>query len=107
MPPEVVWSILALLLGLAGGSGAAFILLRRQERANLNSSQHRAAELIAHAQKEAENLRKEAELKAKDELFKIREDFNREVYEVLALQRAPARRLLEREDMLQHQFQLQ
>ena len=59
MPPEV-WSILACLLGLATGSSAAFILLRRQERNNLNSSQHRAAELIAHAHKEAENLKKSA-----------------------------------------------
>src|SRR6516164_6037919 len=107
MPPEVVWSILALLLGLAGGSGAAFILLRRQERANLNSSQHRAAELIAHAQKEAENLRKEAELKAKDELFKIREDFNREADKVKAEQRDLERRLEKREDSLEQQHQLQ
>jgi ribonucrease Y len=107
MPPEVVWSILALLLGLAGGSGAAFILLRRQERANLNSSQHRAAELIAHAQKEADNLRKEAELKAKDELFKIRDDFNREADKVKAEQRELERRLEKREDSLEQQHQLQ
>ena len=93
MPPVVVWSILACLLGLGAGSGAAIFLLRRQERNNLTSSQHRAAELITHAQKEAENLKKEAELKAKDELFKIREDFNREADKTKSEQRELERRL--------------
>jgi len=107
MPPVVVWSILACLLGLGAGSGAAIFLLRRQERNNLTSSQHRAAELITHAQKEAENLKKEAELKAKDELFKIREDFNREADKVKAEQRELERRLEKREDSLEQQHQLQ
>src|SRR6516165_3722332 len=107
MPPEVVWSILACLLGLGAGSGATIFLLRRQERNNLTSSQHRAAELIAHAQKEADNLKKEAELKAKDELFKIREEFNREADKIKAEQRELERRLEKREDSLEQQHQLQ
>jgi ribonucrease Y len=105
--PEVFWSILALLLGLAIGGGAAFILLRRQERNNLTSSQHRAAEIVTQAQKEAENLKKEAELKAKDELFKIREEFNREADKVKVEQRELERRLEKREDSLEQQHQLQ
>src|SRR5438034_1035316 len=77
--PELVWIIPAALLGLAIGIGATFWFLRYViDRSNLDSARQRSAELITQGQKEAENLRKEAELKAKDEFFQKREEFNRE-----------------------------
>jgi ribonuclease Y len=104
--PELVGTIAA-LLGLAVGGGVTFWLLRRQDRLNLNSAQHRVAELVAQAQKEADNLRKEAELKAKDEIFQKREEFNREVEKGRQEQREQDRRLEKREDSLEQQHQAQ
>jgi len=105
--PETVGIILAALLGLAGGGGGAFWLLRRQARLNLDSAQHRAEEKVVQAQKEADNLRKEAELKAKDEIFQKREEFNREIEKLRHEQRDQERRLEKREDTLEQQHQAQ
>jgi ribonuclease Y len=107
MPPELVWSVLAALLGLVVGGGGAFLFLRRQDRLNLSSTQHRVAELVAQAQKEADNLRKEAELRAKDEIFQKREEFNRESEKSRQEQREQERRLEKREDSLEQQHQAQ
>ncbi|MBM4068443.1 MAG: ribonuclease Y [Planctomycetes bacterium] len=99
--------ILAALGGLGVGAGATFWLLRRQDRLNLSSAQHRAAEIVAQSQKEAENLRKEAELKAKDDMFKLREEFNREAEQSRNEQRELERRLEKREDQLEQRHQAQ
>lgn len=99
--------ILAALGGLGIGAGATFWLLRRQDRLNLSSAQHRAADIVAQSQKEADNLRKEAELKAKDDMFKLREEFNREAEQVRNEQREQERRLEKREDLLEQKHQAQ
>lgn len=101
----LVWISLAALLGLTIGGGITFALLRRQDRLNLNSAQHRVAELIAQAQKDSDNLRKEAELKAKDDIFHKREEFNRELEQSKNEQRDQERRLEKREDLLEQKHQ--
>lgn len=101
----VVLICLAALLGMGMGGGVGYILIRRHDRFNLASAEHRAAELIGQAEKQAENLRKEAELKAKDELFKKREEFNREVEQAKAEQRDQERRLEKREDAIEQKNQ--
>jgi ribonuclease Y len=106
MPAEcVVWICLAALVGLGGGAYASFRLVRRHDRLNLNSAQHRAAGIINQATKEAENVRKEAELRAKDELFKKREDFTRETELARGQLRDQERRLDKREDSLEQKHQ--
>src|SRR6266496_6149427 len=79
MPPEVLWSSLAAVLGLVFGGGVTYALVRRQDRLNLHSAETRVREIVNQADKNAENILKEAELKAKDEYFKKRDEFNREV----------------------------
>jgi ribonucrease Y len=101
----LVWISLAALLGLGIGGGMTFWLIRRQDRLNLNSAQNRVAELIAQAHKDSENLRKEAELQAKDETFHKREDFNRELEQTKNVQRDHERRLEKREDLLEQKHQ--
>jgi len=103
----VVWICLAALVGLGSGAYAGFRLVRRQDRLNLTSAQHRAAEVITQATKEAANYRKEAELKAKDELFKKREEFNRELEQARGEIRDQERRLEKREDSLEQKHQVQ
>ena len=79
MPPEVLWSSLAAVLGLVLGGGVTYALVRRQDRLNLHSAETRVREIVNQADKNAENMLKEAELKANDEYFKKRDEFNREV----------------------------
>jgi ribonucrease Y len=106
MPPEV-WLILGLVLGLGVGGGAAWFLVRRQDRLNLQSADARVKETVSRAEKNAENIVKEAELKAKDEYFKKREEFTREAEQVKQEQREQERRLEKREDALEQQHQAQ
>jgi ribonucrease Y len=103
----ILWGCLAGLLGLAGGAFVSFKLTRRQDRLNLNSSQNRAAEILAQAAKESANLRKEAELKAKDEVFQRREEYNREIEQTKGELREHERRLEKREDSLEQQHEAQ
>jgi ribonuclease Y len=103
----ILWSCISGLLCLGGGAFTAFKLVRRQDRLNLNSAQNRAAEILAQAAQGAENVRKEAELKAKDEIYQKREEFNREVDQSKAELREHERRLEKREDGLEQKHQLQ
>jgi ribonuclease Y len=107
MPPEVVWIVLAALLGLGIGTGVSLLYLKVQEKHNLGSARRQADSLITQAQKEADNLRKEAELKAKDELFRKREEVNREIEHFKNEQREQERRLEKREDSLEQKHQAQ
>jgi ribonuclease Y len=103
----VVWCCLAALLGLGAGAATAYAVIRRQDRLNLNSAQQRAREKLAQADKEAENVLKGAELKAKDEIFKKREEFARESDKARGELREQERRLEKREDSLEQKHQLQ
>lgn len=108
MPSEwLVWIIMAALLGLGFGGGAAWVLVRRVDRFNLNSAEVRAKELVVQAEKSAENLRKDAELHAKDEVFKKRDEFNRESEQTRAELRDQERRLEKKEDALEQRHQAQ
>src|SRR5882724_6114746 len=93
------------LLGLMGGGAATYFLLRRQDRLNLNSTEARVRALVAQAEKNAENIVKEAELKAKDEVYRKRDEFNREVEQFKSAQRDQERVLEKKEDALEQRQQ--
>ncbi len=93
----VISGLAALVVGLAAG----YTLARVQDRARMSGAQARADELLAQAQAKAENFRKEAELRAKDELFKRREELTREFDQKLNEVREQERRLEKREDLLE------
>src|SRR5262249_29784980 len=97
MTPEIILSCLA---ALGVGLTAGYVSARLQDRWQLTSAQARIAEFHQQAKQQADNLLKEAELKAKDELFKKREDFTREVEQAWVEQREHERRLEKREDTL-------
>src|SRR6266540_1721875 len=107
MPPEVLWSSLAGIVGLVVGGGVTWFMVRRQDRLNVHSAGARTRDLESQAKKNAENIIKEAELKAKDEYFKKREEFNREVEQFKNDQRDQERRLEKREDALEKEHQEQ
>ena len=70
----VLWIVLAALLGLGVGGWCTFKLVRRQDRLNLTSAEHRAVEIRSQAEKEADNIRKESELKAKEQALQARQE---------------------------------
>jgi ribonuclease Y len=84
-----------------------YVLARLLDRYRLGAAQSRVADLNAQAQREAENIRKDAELKAKDELFRKREEFNLEMEKARAEVREQERRLEKREDVLDQKHQAQ
>jgi ribonuclease Y len=93
----------ALVVGFGAGSAICYVWVRRRESHNLHSSEVRAKELISQAEKNAEHILKETELKAKDEFFKRREEFNREADKTRNEQKDQERRLEKKEDLLEQQ----
>lgn len=103
---EPLWYTLAALAGLLAGAVGCFFYLRRVESQNLLSAETRAKELVSQAEKNAENILKESELKAKDEFFKKREEFNHEAERTRNEQREQERRLEKKEDLLEQQSEV-
>jgi ribonuclease Y len=103
----VVLVSLAALGGLVVGVTISFVLIRRADRHNLSSAENRAKELVSQAEKNAETILKDAELRAKDETFKKREDLSREIELAKNEQREHERRLEKREDSLEQKHQAQ
>jgi ribonuclease Y len=99
----VVLIVLAAVAGLVGGYGGA----RLQDRRQLTSSQARGEEILALAKTRAENLTKEAELKAKEESARRQEDINRKLEEERNKLHEQERRLEKREDQLEQKHQAQ
>ena len=68
MPVEcVVWICLAALMGLGIGAWASYKVVRHQDRLNLNSAQHRAAEIVKKAASSGRSLREIAREEGVDE----------------------------------------
>lgn len=100
-------ALLGLLAGLAAGGGTCYFVLRKQSRLNHAAAETRAAEIIGQAEKTSENIIKEAELKAKDELFRRREEATRDLEIARNELREQERRLDKREDLTEQKHQAQ
>jgi ribonuclease Y len=90
--------------GLAGAL-AAYFGVRLLDRVKLQGVQTRAEAILQSARDEAETIKKEAELRAKDDLYQQREAFNRETEQVRTELREQERRLDKREDGLEEKGQ--
>ncbi|HZU35166.1 MAG TPA: ribonuclease Y [Gemmataceae bacterium] len=94
---------LAALAGLIAG----YALTRYLDKRTGSSASARALMIEQQANEKANNILKSSELQAKDELFKKREEFNRELESTRAELREQERRLEKREDSLDQKHQLQ
>jgi ribonuclease Y len=102
---ELHWAVtLCSLTGLLG-AGAGYAVVRLRGRSRLSSIRVQADEILRGAREEAETIKKEAELKAKDDLHQQREAFQRETEQVRAELREQEKRLDKREDSLEEKSQ--
>src|SRR5262245_24411930 len=92
-----ICACLALVLGLLLGYGGARVV----DRNRLNSTQAQAMGITEAAQREAENIRKAAELASKEEGFRQREVVEREAEDKRNEMREHERRLEKREDAIE------
>jgi ribonuclease Y len=109
--------VVALLAGLAAGlvvAAGAYFVARAQSRSTLAGAtaladqlRKQIDQLESQARSQAENIVKQAELKAKDEMFRQRETLNREYEQKLTELRDAERRVEKREDALEKSLEAQ
>jgi len=73
--------IIGIIVTLGLGLSAGYLLSRRISSRNLESTENLAARIVSEAKKEAENIKKEAILQAKDNLLKAKNDFESDTRE--------------------------
>jgi ribonuclease Y len=103
---DPLWAALGLLGALSALAGG-YALARWQDRTRLAQGRSQADDILTQARRDADHLHKEAELKAKDELFQKREEFNREIEQARGELREQERRLEKREDTVEQKHQQQ
>jgi len=92
MPPEILYALIALVVGAAIGFFIDFVIKGKSHRT--------AAELISDAKKHSDELRLRAELDAKDELFQRKEKLDKELEKTRQEVRNQERQLDKRESGL-------
>ena len=70
--------ILAIVVALAVGVAVGYVFKQRLSRKRLESSENLSARIIDEAKKEAETIKKEAVLQAKENLLKVKTEFERD-----------------------------
>jgi ribonuclease Y len=93
----VLSSVLSLLVG--------YLLTRSVGKANLVEVRRQADEIVRAAREEADGLKKQAELKAREDLLQQRDAQNREMEQIRGELREQERRLDKREDGLDEKSQ--
>ncbi|MFM7150761.1 MAG: ribonuclease Y [Gemmataceae bacterium] len=102
---QFVVGILSCMTALMGFA-VAVIGIRWLDRSKLEDARSQQQEILRVAREEAETVRKEAELKIRDDLFQQREASNREVEQLKGDLREQEKRLAKREDGLEEKSQI-
>ncbi len=96
----LLWTIIAGVAALAGGLAVGYAYRKNIAEKKIGRAEETVVKLIEDAQKKAESIRKETVLEAKDEIHKLRVEFNRESKVRRNEQIKIERRLLAREETL-------
>jgi len=99
---ELGWVALAAVLGILAGYTARVLYVRWLDR----SASDQRDQILAKARDEAASIRKEADLAAKAERIKRREEFESETHGIRKELRQQERRLLKREDALEKKVEV-
>ncbi|MGO1059879.1 ribonuclease Y [Planococcus sp. FY231025] len=93
---EIIFALLGIIVGVVVG----YLVLKRQNDSDIAGAKHSAEQIVEDAKRQADALKKEALLEAKDENHKLRTETESEIRERrLELQRQE-NRLLQREENL-------
>ena len=71
--------VIGLIIGLAGGVAAGYIVRHRQGMAKIGSAEARAITLIGEAEREADTKRREIIVQAQDEALRLRQEVEEEL----------------------------
>ena len=101
------YCVLLICLAALAGLVVGFFAARYQDHLRQSSTRASREEIIAQARLEADNLKKDAELKTKDTLLKEREKFGKDMEVKHAELRDQERRLEKKDDQLEQKHQAQ
>ncbi|MBI1910885.1 MAG: ribonuclease Y [Deltaproteobacteria bacterium] len=93
------------LFSIVIGVGIGFVIKKKMEEANLQAGRKNAEFIIADAKKESENIRKGAELEAKDLVFQGKLEFEKETKERRKELQALEKRVQSKEESLDKKFE--
>lgn len=94
--PEFVW----LIIGAAAGIALGFIITRFVANSYSKKAHEQAESVLADAHRQADTLRREAVVEAKDEVFKMKQEAQAESKERMREVRAAENRVNQREESL-------
>jgi ribonuclease Y len=98
--------IISALFAFAAGFGIAWWVKTSIIENNLNAAKQEAQRIVAEAKQKAENLQKEAQIEAKDRLFKMKSEFDAETHEMRSELRQQEKRLIQKEENLEKKEKL-
>lgn len=93
--------IISALISFASGFGIAWWVKTSIIKNNTNAAKEDADRIVAEAKQKAGNLKKEAQIEAKDRLFKMKSEFDAETQEMKSELRHQEKRLIQKEENLE------
>lgn len=95
----IIWILIVLVVGVLC-FGIGYFIRKSLAEAKISSAEHAAQQIIDNARKEAEALKKETVLEAKDEIHKLRTEAEKDIRERRNETQRQERRLLQKEESL-------
>ncbi len=96
--------ILAILVALAVGVAVGYVVKQRLSRKKLESCENLSVRIIDEAKKEAETIKKEAILQAKENLLKVKTEFEKDTRDRKVELDALERRLRSKEENIERRI---
>ena len=105
MADSILFILGLILAGLVVGLFAGFLLRKKVVENRVNSIEKYSKKILAEAQKEAKTTKKEAALQAKDMLYQMKVDFEKETKEKKEQLLIQERRLFHKEENLERKLE--
>lgn len=102
MPDYVIW-IIAVVLGIIGAA-VGYFYRKSMAEARIGKADEVAKKIIADSESEAESLRKEAVLEAKDEVYRLKSECDRDLRNRRTEMQRVERRLAQKEDTIERKL---
>jgi ribonucrease Y len=99
-------AVILVIAALAAGIGAGWVLRIRSERNAVQSAEIRAKKILEDAEKEANTLKREKVLEAKDEWYKKKQEFEAESNRLRNKMQAQEKQILSREQTIDRKLDL-